>query len=162
VGHEKFRVIRRSSEDRKSGTFKVRVGDFAGAVAIAVLERAGEKQSTEFSAELKAILSATKRSYDVEIIESEWQAYRLAHPMPHTKRKGGRYQKEGWRDLCIIIGAYLMKHRAKTNESLKPEHAADVIFRIGKTENITDLPAAGTIKDVLSAIKAKSANISIN
>jgi hypothetical protein len=161
VGHEKFRVIRRSSEDRRSGTFKVRVGDFADVVAVAVLERAGEKP-TEFSAELKSILSATKRSYDVEIVESEWQAYRQAHPTPDPKRKAGRHQKEGWRDLCVIIGAYLMKHLEKTAEPLKVEHAADAIFGIGKTENIKDLPAAGTIKDVLSAIKAKLADISID
>jgi hypothetical protein len=163
VGNEKFRVICRSSQNPKSGAFKVRIGDFADAVAVAVLARSDEKQSKEIATELKAVLSATKRSYDVEIIEREWEVYRQTHPaVPETKGKGGRRPKEGWRDLCVIIGAYLMKHVETTREPLKAEYASEVIFSIGKTDNIPGLPAAGTIKDVLSAIKAKSPTISID
>jgi hypothetical protein len=55
-----------------------------------------------------------------------------------------------------------MKYEEKTTKPLKPEHAAEVIFRICKAAGMEHPPAAATIKDVLSEIKAESATISID
>jgi hypothetical protein len=159
VSNDKFRMIRYSSENRRSGVFKVRIGDFADVIAPSMLDGA----KGNLPAKLKAILSATTRSYEVEIKESEWEAYRQNQPVMDAKGKSGRHQKQEWRDVCVIIGAYLMNYlmnyQQKTSKPLKPEHAAEAIFRHCKAAGMEHPPAAATIRDVLSNIQARSTTI---
>jgi hypothetical protein len=63
----------------------------------------------------------------------------------------------------VIIGAYLMNYlmnyQQKTSKPLKPEHAAEAIFRHCKAAGMEHPPAAATIRDVLSNIQARSTTI---
>ena len=116
--------------------------------------------------ELKALLRATNRQYEVEVAESAWADYlrrkNLSEPAPEEKSKSGRPEKVGWRALSVIIGAYIIKHYQTTNEQIKVEEASEKIHEIAKADNIPDLPAAPTIKEVLSKIRWKAETLSIN
>ena len=166
VSTDKFRVIR-FSETRSSGAFKVPLGDFANEI-VAQISQQREGEHAPTSEEWKAVLKATTRKYEVEIIEREWAAF-LARNAEYSmqipskqKSNSGRHQKEGWRDLSVIIGAYIMKHCETTKELIKIEEASIKIYDIAKSDEIRDLPAPSTIKDVISKISARAATISIN
>lgn len=125
-----------------------------------------ENKKIEASDEWKAVLKATTRTYEVEIAEREWADYlhrhNLTEPGPEIKSKSGRNQKKGWRDLSIIIGAYIIKHYETTKEEIKVGGASEKIHEIAsKVDKITGLPAARTIEDELSKIKARAETISI-
>lgn len=164
VRSDKFRVIRYSSKKKNSGTFKVRLGQFAEDIVAQVNEQL-EKKKSEASEEWKAVLKATTHTYEVEITEREWADYlnrnNLTEPGPEIKSKSGRNQKKGWRDLSIIISAYIIKHYETMKEEIKAEEASKKIHEIAKAGNIIDLPSASTIKDELSKIRAKAETLSI-
>jgi hypothetical protein len=120
VSSNKFRNIRYSSKKKNSGAFKVRLGQFADDIVIQVNEQL-ENKKIEASDEWKAVLKATTHTYEVEITEREWADYlnrnNLTEPGPEIKSKSGRNQKPGWRNLSIIIGAYIMGLRGIEWES---------------------------------------------
>ena len=61
---------------------------------------------------------------------------------------------KGWRDLSVIISAYIIKHYETTKEEIKLEEAGKKIHEIGKADKIIGLVAPSTIKDELSKISA--------
>ena len=79
-------------------------------------------------------------------------------PGPEIKSKSGRHEKTGWQGLLVIIGAYITKHYQETHEHIKIEEASKNIYKLGLADRIPDLPAAPTIKGVLSKICAKAEN----
>jgi hypothetical protein len=164
VSSNKFRNIRYSSKKKNSGAFKVRLGEFADDIVIQVNEQLETKKS-DASNEWEAVLKATTRSYEVEITERVWADYLVRHnftePGPEIKSKSGRNQKKGWRELSIIISAYIIKHYETTKEEIKLEESSKKIHEIAKAEKIISLPAASTIKDELSKIRAKAETLSI-
>ena len=123
VTSAEFRQIRHSRNRKNSGVYTVSPGDFAEDIVTQVNEQL-EKKKSEASEEWKAVLKATTRSYEVEITEREWADYLVRHnltePGPEIKSKSGRNQKKGWRDLSIIISAYIIKHY----ETMKEEWPA--------------------------------------
>jgi hypothetical protein len=62
------------SKKPKSGAFKIRLGRFADEIT-AQIGQQREGQSAPASEEWKAVLKATTRLYEVEIIEREWANY---------------------------------------------------------------------------------------
>ena len=155
ISSNKFRVIRHSRNKKNSGAYKVRLGQFAEDIVNQVNEQLKNKE-TDASDAWKAVLEATVRTYEVEITEDEWTNYldrhNLVEPGPEIKSKSGRHEKTGWQDLLVIIGAYITKHYQETHEHIKIEEASKNIYKLGLADRIPDLPAAPTIKGVLSKI----------
>ncbi len=169
VSSDKFRSIRRSEKDKSSGTFKVRLSDVADEYVKVMSQRSEIDQrgtADNIWHEIKATLAVASHRFEVLIREQDWDDYLKKHnleePILVGKSKGGRRQKEGWRQLCVLVGAYLIKHHRTTKEGLKIEEAAKQIHKMGKDLDIPGLPAWSTIKAALSDIYSKADNISIN
>jgi hypothetical protein len=115
--------------------------------------------------EFKIALETAGRRYDVVITEDEWASYlkrhSLEYPLPEKRSTSGRHENPSWRDVSVIVGAYLIKHMQTTTELVKLEHAAEQIFHLAKDHNIANPPAAATIKDHLSKILGTVETISI-
>ena len=161
ISSNKFRVIRYSRNKKNSGAYKVRLGQFAEDIVNQVNKQLKNKE-TDASDAWIAVLEATTRTYEVEITEQQWANYlarhNLAEPGPEIKSKSGRHEKAGWRDLWIIIGAYITKHYQETREHIKIEEASKNIYKLGLADRIPGLPHAPTIKDVLSKISCEGRN----
>jgi hypothetical protein len=69
------------------------------------------------------------------------------------RSKSGRHAKTAWRDLCVIIGAYILKHCEITEEKIKINEASIKIHEIAS--------AASTIRDRLSQIFLKAETLSM-
>jgi hypothetical protein len=164
VTSAEFRQIRHSSKKRNSGIYTVSPGEFAEDIVTQVNEQLAIKEA-EASEEWKSVLKATTHSYEVEIAEREWADYlarnNLTEPGPEIKSKSGRNQKKGWRDLSVIISAYIIKHYEATKEVIKAEEASKKIHEIANAGNIVDLPSASTIEDELNKIKTRAETLSI-
>jgi hypothetical protein len=163
VSSNKFKIIRYSKTSPKSGALTVRLSEFAEEVVTQLNEAPGREQAA--SDKWKEVLAATSHRYEVVIIEADWINYlnqhNLTEPGPEIESKSGRNQKKGWRDVSVIIGAYIIKHYEKTKEEIKAKEASEKIHEIAKAGNIIDLPSASTIKDELSKIKARAETLSI-
>jgi hypothetical protein len=161
----KFRIIRHSSKKKNSGVLTVQLGEFAEDI-VNQLNAQLENKKTKDLDEWKALLKATTLSYEVEITVSEWANYlnrhNLTEPDPEIKSKSGRHQMPGWRDLSVIIGAYIIKHHSIEKEPIKLGEASIKIHQIAQAEKIIGLPSAPTIKEVLSNILSRAETISIN
>jgi hypothetical protein len=164
VSGDKFKVIRNLKNKPKSGAFKVRLGQFAKEVVAQVNEAPSDEQAT--SDIWEAVLDATSRAYEVAITEAEWNAYEKENPpseLLQAKRENrGRDEKKGWRQVLVIIGAYIVKHYETSREKIKAEEASKKIHEIAKAEVIFEMPAESTIKDELLKILNKAESISIN
>jgi hypothetical protein len=165
VSSDKFRAIQISRRHHSSGAFKVRLGDFAKEI-VALINQNLERQSALTSKEWEAVLKATTRRYEVEIIEQEWNDFLAQNPLvgisSENKSTSGRQQKKGWRQTAIVIGAYILKHCQTTNEQIKIEEASRRIHEIAKKAKTIGLPEASTIKGALSEIRYMAEELSIN
>jgi hypothetical protein len=169
VSSDKFRSIRKSERNNLSGVFKVRLSEVADDCVEVMSGRWEIDQREDPNSiwnEIRATLAVASHRFEVLIREQDWDDYLNKHdleePMPVRKSKGGRHPKGGWRDLCVLVGAYIVKHQRTTKEEFKIEEAARQIHKMGKDADIPDLPAWPTIKDVLSAIYSRAAGLSIN
>jgi hypothetical protein len=110
-------------------------------------------------------LTASSRRYEVAIRKQDWDDYLDRHQLeeqaPYEPKKG-RHQLPAWRDIAIVIGAYLRKHHAISTNEIKIEEAAKKIHAIAKKRDIAHPPAWTTIKDVLSAIRQLADSLSID
>lgn len=126
----------------------------------------GSRETASLLDELKVALCAASRRYEVAITEQEWNDYLQRHNLSEPtdlKPNVGRRQLPAWRDIAIIIGAYLIKHHATEKEKpLKIEEAAKKIHDIAKNKGIAGMPAWSTIKDILSQMRSTSDTLSIN
>ena len=167
------RLLYEADNKSKPGTYKVRISDFAEELVQAVRQELHQNPAKNLDElnqtildEFRRALSAASALYEVVVTERAWNNYlgrhSLEEPTPSFKKKTGRTELPSWRALSIIIGAYLIKHHEITKEPLKIEEAARAIHEIAKGEDVAGLPAWPTIKDVLSAIRAKAETLSIN
>ena len=166
VSSDRFRSIRRSEKDKLSGTFKVRLSDVADEYVEVTSQRLeiDQRGSTDnIWHEIKATLAVASHRFEVLIREQDWDDYLKKHDLEEPTRvgksKGGRHPKEGWRELCVLMGAYIAKHHRTTKEAPKIEEASRQIHKIAEDEGISGLPAWPTIKGVLSEIYSKADNI---
>ncbi len=163
VTSDKFKMIRYSKTSSKSGALKVRLGQFAEEVVAQVNEAPGHDQAA--SDKWKEVLAATSHRYEVAIMEAEWAAYEKQNlpsgPVLVKKSTSGRDEKKGWREVFVIIGAYIVKHYEITSEQIKIEEASKKIHEIAKAQGIAGLPEAPTIRGELSKIRAKAETLSI-
>ena len=98
-------------------------------------------------------------------MEAGWAAYEKQNlpsgPVLVKKSTSGRDEKKGWREVFVIIGAYIVKHYEITSEQIKIEEASKKIHEIAKAQGIAGLPEAPTIRGELSKIRAKAETLSI-
>ena len=163
VSSDKFKMIRYSKTAAKSGAFTVRIGQFPEEVVAQINEAPGNKQPADI---WKGVLAATSHRYEAVILEADWTAYegrsRSSQPAPKKKSKLGRPEKN-WKDLCVIIGAYILKHhRVLPKDKIKVELASETIHKIAEDDQVFDLPSAPSIKEALSNILSRAEVISIN
>ena len=164
VRSDKFKMIRYSKTSSKSGALTVRLGDFPEEVVAKINEAPGHEQAA--SDKWKGVLSATSHRYEVAIIEADWIAYEKqnppSEPAPKKESKLGRPPKN-WKEVCVIIGAYIIKHhQISPKDKIKVELASEVIHKIAEDDHVFDLPTAPTIKEALSKILSRAETISIN
>ena len=111
VSSDKFKMIRYSKTTSKSGALMVRLGAFPEEVVAQVNDALGHEEVA--SDKWKAVLAATSHRYEVAIIEADWIAYEKqnppSEPAPKKESKLGRPPKN-WKEVCVIIGAYIIKH----------------------------------------------------
>lgn len=135
-------------------TFKVRLQEFASELVAHILRCVPEGA---VNAELWAsVLAQSGRGHEVELLEASWTKFELTNPhvgLP-SKPNFGKPAKAGWRELCQLIGSYILKHCNGNSDVLKPVEAAEEIYTSAKAQNVYDLPAASTIKDALQTIKS--------
>jgi hypothetical protein len=85
-----------------------------------------------------------------------------SEPAPKKESKLGRPPKN-WKEVCVIIGAYIIKHhQISPKDKIKVELASEVIHKIAEDDHVFDLPTAPTIKEALSKILSRAETISIN
>ncbi|MGB7102406.1 MAG: hypothetical protein WBD95_27035 [Xanthobacteraceae bacterium] len=162
VDSAEFRTSLRFDKGRpSSGAFSVSLAVFAEQICDVLAQRS-EPANWKHMAEL---LAATGKRYEVEILEEEWARFLEVNPSylpaPRQKSRRGRYELESWRDLCIYIGAYIIKHhQKKTSPRIKLVEASETIHKITENEGIRG--AASTIERALSEIVAKAEVISID
>ena len=175
VSSHAFRSIGRSDDDEHQlGTYTVRITKFADEYVSALMQQqrhqgddtAGQTNGLLLT-ELKLALSHASRCFEALIPETEWSRYLELHNIEEqhlaTKSKSGRHQREGWRDVAVIIGAYIIKHlETAPNLTIKNELAADKIHAIAVNDQVRGLPSKSTIKDLLGRIRSKAESISID
>lgn len=164
VSSNKFKMIRYSKTSSKSGALTVRLGQFPEEVIAQVNEASGQTQATPDI--WKMMLAATSRRYEVVILETDLIAYeeqnRPSEPPSRKKSKVGRPEKN-WKEICVIIGAYIIKHhQVSPTAKIKVEPASEVIHKIAEDDHVFDLPSAPSIKEALSNILSRAEVISIN
>ena len=82
VTSDKFKVIRSSKTKPASGAFKLSLRDVASSVVAQVIEHTHD--SAVATDTWTAVLAATARKYEVEILEESWNEYERANPpVPH-------------------------------------------------------------------------------
>jgi hypothetical protein len=155
-------LLYKEGNKKKPGTFEVQISQFTSEFVRLVSEelknehedRASHDLVTNALDEMKEALTASSSRYEVAIRNEDWEDYLHGHhleePAPYEPRRG-RHQLTGWRDLAILIGAYLLKHYRTTPNEIKIDEAAQKIHQIATARNITGLPTSWTtIKGVLS------------
>lgn len=162
VDSAEFRTSLRIEKGRpSSGAFSISLAVFAEQICDVLAQRS-EPANWKHMAEL---LAATGKRYEVEILEEEWARFLEASPsylpQPCRRSKRGRNELKSWRDLCVVIGAYIIKHhQKKTSAPIKLVEASERIHKIIEKEEIRG--SASTIERALSDIVAKSKAISID
>jgi hypothetical protein len=159
VHSAKFKTqLRFNVDDPSSGAFLIRLADFATDIGQLI------GQGSEPAAWVE-VLAATKKQYEVEILQDEWLRFTKASPesVPRQSLRSprGRDEKESWRRLSVLIGAYVLKHSQSGVGKPNIEAAAGRIHEIAEKEKIPDLPKAPTIQNVVSEIYALLKTISI-
>jgi hypothetical protein len=158
IGVDKFR-IGRSRDDPKSGTYKLSLSRFAPEVAKVICKQldANEKSSARHESSktelLTAVVDSATKSYEVTVKTKDFQEYLNSHgpEEPITAAKGGRHRKEGWREICSYMAAYMTAHQRDLPEvRMKIKETSEEIFRLAKADEVKDPPSAGTIKEEIS------------
>jgi hypothetical protein len=163
IDSRQFRSIRR---DEKC-TFKVRLSDVVDSFLELVFDSTRPSLSTaSLQDEFRSALTAASRRYEVVVQASKWKKYlerhQLAEPAlrsPPMKGRGGRNPLPAWNRLAVIIPAYLLAYHDKQRDKPKYEEAAHEIYNIAKDKEVPAIPAADTLKDVISEIYRIKENI---
>jgi hypothetical protein len=68
-----------------------------------------------------------------------------------TTTNVGAPRKEGWRDICSYVAAYMTAHQRDLPEvRMKIKESSEEIFRLATADEVKDLPSAGAIKEEVS------------
>ena len=84
-------------------------------------------------------------------------------PLKPSKSRRGRDAKEGWREVCVAICAYILELNGIKPTTIKPEPVSKVIYQKALDGGIAKdkLPAAETIEPFLAEVVAQIGKISI-
>jgi hypothetical protein len=165
VSSNMFRSLQYVAGDkRRTGTYEVRISEFADEYMQAVSQQMAETTSTSMLNEFKKALSAAQQRYEVGITAQEWMNYLERHqirePAVQKRSSGGRHPKTSWHHLTPIIAAYMMTLDKRPSESLDHDSIAKMILQLAKEEDIPDLPAPDTLSDVIAKIFSRVKRLS--
>jgi hypothetical protein len=154
LGTDEFR-IGRSRDDPESGTYKLSLSEFSPEVAKIICKQLEENErsknrhaSSKIELLTAVVVSATK-SYEATVKTDDFKEYLHSQGLeePIAAAKGGRHQKEGWRDLSSYMAAYMAAHqRDRPEDHFAVENSAEEILQLAKNDKVPDLPSAQTIK----------------
>ena len=162
VSSRKFRVLWYKTDDRRTGTYQVRIADFAGEFVQVVSQ---ETTGTDaVLAEMKQALLAARQRYEVVITNEEWTKYLERNQIPASalqKRSyAGRPPKDLWRQLAPIIAAHMMTFDKELLDSRDYSAIATSVYTLASKEGINGLPDVDRIKDVISKAFAQAEKLS--
>jgi hypothetical protein len=147
----KFRRIGRS-DDPRSGTYKIRATEFPDQISRIICAKIENKQTASVEA-VTEVVDAAAKSYEVVVKTSALSEYRQrpGYAEEKTTSNAGAPRKEGWREVCSYMGAYMAAHYRDTpQDRLKIGNSAREIFALAKADEVPDLPSADSIKDQVS------------
>ena len=158
VSTNDMRVIK-FTDDPSTGSFKRPPGMFSKEVMAAVT--AATKEKLDVNA-FEAVLAACTKPIEVSILQSVWDEYQARNPRTSGEVRG-RNPKSAWRDVYIVVGAYIIRHFQERGEIIKPNKVAEIILQICRKDGIAaaDLPEAATLVDQLSKIVKKAKAIQV-
>jgi hypothetical protein len=162
VNSRKFGVLWFRTDDPRTGTYQVRIADFADEFfQVVSQEAAGTDAVLE---EMKKALSAARRRYEVVITNVEWTKYLERNQIPTSalqKRSyAGRPPKDVWHQLAPIIAAQVITLDKQILDSRDYSSIAKSVYALANEEGIKGLPIVDTIKDVISKAFAQAEKLS--
>jgi len=144
---DKFRAIRIGNN--KKGIYVVRPSEFADEILHLIEEKRKSQSSAtrnDFQLRtLRSILSHASKKHEVLIHEADWGNYLTKIPKINEVRRStrGRRPKEGWKQTCVILAAFLIKHGAPAGT--KHEALGKRIHELATKEGVMDMPADSSI-----------------
>jgi hypothetical protein len=170
VSSAKFGSLRYIEGDKKkTGTYEVRIYDFVDEY-MEVLSHNQQGTTSDTTAEmlrdeLKKALCAAPRPYEVGITAEEWTAYlkrnQLSDAEPSQRSVAGRREKTSWSHLApIIAGCMMIQYKRYSGSSSDQLAIATAIIEIAHKEEVPDLPAPDTLRDVISKAFARAEALS--
>jgi hypothetical protein len=151
IGSSKFRRIGRT-DDPKSGAYNIRANEFPDQVARIICNEVGGNEQTSGRSQtnpsrerIATVIAAAARSCEVTVKTKDFSDYLQRHSFKEniSTPNVGRRRKEGWRDICSYMAAYMV---AYYQEGLTAEHSAEEIVDIAKANGVENLPSADTLK----------------
>ncbi len=164
TGSNKLRSIGRNRNDPKSGAYRVRADKFPDQVATFVCKQIKSNEQTSERNKAKpnldavtTVLDAAAKSYEVTVKTKDFLDYLRRHGIEERTitGKAGRDPKEGWRQVCSYMAAYMAAHhRDHPTNAMKIEESARAIFDLANADGVHDLPSWATIKEEVSKAMA--------
>jgi hypothetical protein len=155
IDSSKFRRIART-DDPKSGTYTIRANEFPDQVASIICSKIGSNERTSGQHQVESgmervtdVIKATARPYEVTIKTKDFSDYLQRHDLEEstTTANVGRRRKEGWRDICSYMAAYMIAHY---KDGLTAGDSAKEIVDLAKADEVENLPSADTLKEQVS------------
>ena len=169
IGTDRFLAVTYSDgSDKKIGAFKVPLRDFAAQYIQCLAGGVSESMKVDANGAVTALLEEVQHAvplmakyFEVRVREEVWTEYLSIHNLldPYERKKptAGANQKQGWREMSEIIGAYILDHAMSTPTArIKFKNAAEEIHRIAVAEQVNEPPGVSMIQDLLSKIHRRA------
>jgi hypothetical protein len=152
---EKYRKIVRDSHNPQSGSYALRGDQFPDQVARVVCDRIkpDQKDFTSSLGGVAAVIQAAGKLNEVTIKTNDFLNFLRIRGLEEKEPRGsgGRHRKEGWREICSYIAAYMVAHyKDQPAVKLKIDEAGEAIHDIATGDGVPDVPAGSTIKEQVS------------
>jgi hypothetical protein len=154
---KRFGKIARNPNDPKSGSFRLRGDQFPDQIAKIVSDRiqAGSRDPRTALAEISAVIAGAGKLIEVTIKEiSDFLQTRGLREQV-SPSKAGRRRKEGWRELCSYMAAYMVAHfRDLPGVELKITEVGQAIYEVARADGVPGLPDGKSIIEYVSKAMA--------
>jgi hypothetical protein len=169
IGIDRFLAVTYADgSDIKIGAFKVPLRDFAAQYIQCLAGDVPQSMKGDANGAVTALLEEVQhavplmaKSFEVRAREEVWKEYLTNHNLidPYERKKptAGANQKQGWREMSEIIGAYILDHaRSNPTAGIKFKNAAEEIHKIALDEQVNEPPGVSMIQELLSKIHRRA------
>ena len=128
LAREKFAGIGRKPNDPKSGSYRIRGNQFSDQIAKIISDQiqVDRHDPKTALATISAVIAAAEKMTEVTIKTRDITNYlqTLGLNEQFSTGKAGRHRKEGWREICSYMAAYMTAHfRDQPSKALKIKEA---------------------------------------